>query len=159
MLEKTLENTLDSKEIKPILKEISPEYPLEELMLKPHYFGHLMWRADSLEKTLILGKIEGKRRAEQQSMMVRCYNWLNGHEFEWTQGDSDGQRSLVCCSSWGLKELYIISGWTTMVISSVEAVFTCFLATCLSSLEKYLLRSSAHFFDWVVSLCVWFSTN
>ena len=43
-----------------ILKEISPEYSLEELMLKLQYFGHLMWRADSLEKTLMLGKIEGR---------------------------------------------------------------------------------------------------
>ena len=54
-----------------ILKEISPEYSLEGLMLKLklHYFGHLMWRADSLEKTLMLGKIEGKRRREWQSMI------------------------------------------------------------------------------------------
>ena len=67
VLEKTLENSLDSKEIKPlqsILKEINPEYSLEGLMLKLklQYFGHLMQRADSLEKTLMLGKIEGRRR-------------------------------------------------------------------------------------------------
>ena len=49
-----------------ILKEISPEYSLEGLMLKLQYFGHLMWRADSLEKTLMLGKIEGRRRRGQQ---------------------------------------------------------------------------------------------
>ena len=57
----TLESPLDSKEIKPILKEINPEYSLEGLMLKLklQYFGHLMWKADSLEKTLILGMIEG----------------------------------------------------------------------------------------------------
>ena len=55
---------LDCKEIKPILKEISPEYSLEGLMLKLklQYFGHLIQRADSLEKTLMLGKIEGRRR-------------------------------------------------------------------------------------------------
>ena len=65
MLEKTLENPLDCKEIKPaILKEINMEYSLEGLMLKLklQYFGHLMQRIDSFEKTLMLGKIEGRRR-------------------------------------------------------------------------------------------------
>ena len=56
-----------------ILREINPEYSLEGLMLKLQYFGHLMGRADSLEKTLMLGKIEGKRRREQQRM-----RWLDG---------------------------------------------------------------------------------
>ena len=56
-----------------ILKEINPEYSLEGLMLKFQYFGHLMRRADSLEKTLMLGKIEGKRRRGQQRM-----RWLDG---------------------------------------------------------------------------------
>ena len=63
MLEKTPENPLDSKEIKPVNpKEIIPEYSLEGLMLKLQNFGHLMGRPDSLEKTLMLGKIAGKRR-------------------------------------------------------------------------------------------------
>ena len=65
VLEKTLESPLDCKESnQPILKETSPEYSLEGLMLKLklQYFGHLMRRADSLEKTLMLGKIEGRRR-------------------------------------------------------------------------------------------------
>ena len=59
----------------PILKEISPEYSLEELMLKLklQYFGHLMGRTDSLEKTLMLGKIEGRRRRGRQRM-----RWLDG---------------------------------------------------------------------------------
>ena len=64
MLEKTLESPLDSKVIRQVNpKEISPEYSLEGLMLKLklQYFGHLMQRTDSLEKTLILGKIEGRR--------------------------------------------------------------------------------------------------
>ena len=56
-----------------ILKEINPEYLLEELTLKLQYSGHLMRRADSLEKTLMLGKIEGRRRRGQQKM-----KWLNG---------------------------------------------------------------------------------
>ena len=56
-----------------ILKEISPEFSLEGLMLKFQYFGHLMWRANSLEKILMLGKIEGRRRRGQQRM-----RWLGG---------------------------------------------------------------------------------
>ena len=62
VLEKTLENPLDCKGIQPVLKEISPGCSLEGLMLKLklQYFGHLMRRADSLEKTLMLGKIEGR---------------------------------------------------------------------------------------------------
>ena len=64
-----------------ILKENSPECSLEGLMLKLklQYFDHLIWRGDSFEKTLMLGKIEGSRRREQQRM--RWYHWLNGHEF------------------------------------------------------------------------------
>ena len=76
VLEKTLENPLDWKEIQPsVLKEISPEYSLEGLMLKLklQYFGHLMQRTDSLEKTLMLGKIEGRRRRGRQRM-----RWLDG---------------------------------------------------------------------------------
>ena len=65
VLEKTLESPLDCKGLlQSILKEISPEYPLEGLMLKLklQYFGHLMQRTDSLEKTLMLGKVEDRRR-------------------------------------------------------------------------------------------------
>ena len=65
MLEETLESPLDCKEIQPVNpKEINPEYSLEGLMLKLklQYFGHLMGRADSFEKTLMLGKTEGRRR-------------------------------------------------------------------------------------------------
>ena len=84
VLEKTLESPLNCKEIQPvhpkgnqswiIPKEISPEYSLERLMLKlkPQYFGHLMRRTDSLEKTLMLGKIEGRRRRGQKRM-----RWLD----------------------------------------------------------------------------------
>ena len=64
VLEKALQSLLDCKEIQPIVKGINPEYSLERLMLKLkfQYFGHLMQRADSLEKTLMLGKIEGGRK-------------------------------------------------------------------------------------------------
>ena len=65
---KTLESPLDCKEIKPGVnpKGNHPEYSLERLMLKLQYFGHLMWRADSLEKTMVLEKIEGRRRGQQR---------------------------------------------------------------------------------------------
>ena len=82
VLEKTLESPLDCKEIQPVNpKEINPEYSLEGLMLKLklQYFGHLMGRADSFEKTLMLGKIEGRRRRGQQRMSeVRWHHRLNG---------------------------------------------------------------------------------
>ena len=93
------------------LKEISPGCSLKGMMLKLklQYFGHLMWRPDSFEKTLMLGKVEGWRRRGRQRM-----RWLDGitdsmdmglatqtHE---TPGVGDGQGSLVCCSPWGCKE-------------------------------------------------------
>ena len=86
-----------------ILKEINPEYSLEGLMLKLQYFGHLMQRNDSLEKTLSLGKIEGRRRRGRQDEMVGWHHRLNGHEFEQTQGDSEGQGSLASCNPWSCK--------------------------------------------------------
>ena len=71
VLEKTLERARRSNQS--ILKEINPEYTLEGLMLKLQYFGHLMLRTDSLEKTLMLGKTEGRKRRGQQRM-----RWLDG---------------------------------------------------------------------------------
>jgi len=100
-----------------VLKEISPDYSLEGLMLKPklQYFGHLMWRTDSLEKTLILGRIEGRRREDwmTEDEIVGWHNQFNGHELsklvqvvqvEQAPGADDGQGILVCCSPWGHKE-------------------------------------------------------
>ena len=89
-----------------ILKEISPEYSLEGLMLKLkfQYFGHLKRRTDSLEKTLMLGKTEGRRRRGKQDQMVGWHHQLDGHEFEPSLGVGDGQGSLACCSPWDLKE-------------------------------------------------------
>ena len=89
-----------------ILKEINTDYSLEVLMLKLklQYFGHLMQRANSLEKTLMLWKIEGRRRRGQQKM-----RWLDSitcsmDKFEQTWGDSGGLRSLVDSSPWGHKD-------------------------------------------------------
>ena len=90
-----------------ILKEISPGCSLEGLMLKLklQYFGHLMRRANSLEKTLRLGEIEGKRRGWQRMRWLDSItNSMDRQEFEQTPGDNEGQGSLVCCSPWGCKE-------------------------------------------------------
>ena len=89
-----------------ILKEMSPEYSSEGLMLKMkvQYFGHLMQRVNSLEKILMLGKIEGRRKRAAKNKMVGWHHQLNGHESEHTLGYSEGQGGLVCCSPWGCKE-------------------------------------------------------
>ena len=77
-------------------------------MLKPkfQYFGHLMRRADSFEKTLMLGKIEGRRRRGQERM--RCLDGITDSMdmgYGWNPGVGDGQGGLMCCSPWGCKEL------------------------------------------------------
>ena len=88
-----------------ILKKISPGISLEGMMLKLQYFGHLMQRVDSLEKTLMLGGIGGRRRRGRQRM-----RWLDGITdsmdmgFGWIPGVDDGQGGLACCDSWGRKE-------------------------------------------------------
>jgi len=99
-----------------ILKEISLEYSLEGLMLKLklQYFGYLMWRTESLEKTLILGKIEGRRRRGWQNAMVGWHHQLNGHEFEQVPGVVDGQESLVCCIHGATKSQTWLSDWTEL---------------------------------------------
>ena len=88
-----------------ILKEIQPEYSLKGLTLNLQYFGHLMWRANSLEKTLILGKTEAKRgKVVAEDEMVRQHHQFNGHEFEQTIADAGGQGSLASCNPWGHKD-------------------------------------------------------
>ena len=91
-----------------ILKEVSPGYSFERLMLKLklQFIGHLMWRTDSFEKTLLdAGK---DWRQEEKGMMedetVGWHHRLNGHEFEQAPGDGEGQGSLACHSPWGYKE-------------------------------------------------------
>ena len=91
-----------------VLKKFKPEYSLEGLMLKlkRQYFGHLMQRTDSLGKTLMLGKIEGRRRRGRWRM-----RWLDGiiDSLDMNlSGIGDGQGSLVCCNLWGHTELDMI---------------------------------------------------
>ena len=107
-----------------ILKEISPGFSLKGLMLKLklQYFGHLMWRVDSLEKTLMLGGIwgqEGKGMTEDE--MAGWHHQLEGHEFEWTLGVGDGQGGLVCCNSWGSKELDMTERLNWTVLPGVDS--------------------------------------
>ena len=85
---------------------INPEYSLERLMvkLKLVYCGCLMGRGDSLEKSLMMGKIDSIRRRRQQRMMVIEHHRFNGHELEHIQGAREGQGSLFCCSPWACKE-------------------------------------------------------
>ena len=118
MLGETLESPLDSMEIKPLNCKLSmlinhsietnPEYSLEDPTLKLQCFGHLMRRADSLEKTLILGKIEGRERRGRQRK-----RWLDGIIDSMDMSLSKFREMVkagkpVCCSPWGCKELDMI---------------------------------------------------
>ena len=134
-----------------ILKEISPECLLEGLMLKLklQYFGHLVWRTDSFEKTLMLGKIEGGRRGWQDEM-ARWYHQLNEHEFGWTPGVGDGQGGLACCNSWGhrvghdwVTELnWSIYKWMDVVSKPrTIALFFCLYTSWISHILTYTLYS------------------
>ena len=107
MLEKTAESPLDCKEIKPVNPEGNQPWIFTERTdaeAEVPIFGHLMRRADSLAKILMLGKTEGRRRRGWQDEMVGWHHRLNGHECEQTLGDSEGQGSLACYSPWGRKE-------------------------------------------------------
>ena len=103
-----------------ILREINPEYSLKGLMLKLklQHFGHVMWRTDSLEKTLMLGKTEGIRRRGWKGWdgwMASPTQWTS----VWaTTGVGEGQGSLACCSPWGCKKSAMTEqlNWTELVI-------------------------------------------
>ena len=108
VLEKTLENPLDCKEIQPVHPKGNQSWTYigrTDAEAETPIFGHLMQRTDSLEKTLILGGIGGRRRMGQQRM--RLLDGITNSmevEFEWILGVGDGQGGLACCDSWGHKE-------------------------------------------------------
>ena len=89
-----------------ILKEINPGISLEGMMLKLklQYFGHLMWRVDSLEKTDAGRDWGQEEKGTTEDEMAGWHHWLDAHESEWTLGVGDGQGGLACCSSWNCKE-------------------------------------------------------
>ena len=100
-----------------IIREINLEYSLEALMLKLQYFGHVMQRANSLEKT-DAGKDwrQEEKGTTTENEVVGWNHWLDGHGFELTPGDNGGQSSLACCRPWGCKEFntfWSLKQWNT----------------------------------------------
>ena len=141
-----------------ILKEISPGCSLEELMLKLklQYFGHLMWRVDSLEKTLMLGGIGGRRRRGQQKM-----RWLDGFtdsmdmSLSELPGVGDGQGGLACCDSWGRKESNTTERLNWTELSQWQAYILSLLQTrpkigCLIFLTKGRLVTNISGLIWII---------
>ena len=133
-----------------ILKEISPGCSLEDLMLKLklQYFGHLIWRVDSFEKTLMLGKEE---KGTTEDKMVRWHHQHNGHGFGWTLGVGDGQGGLACCGSWGRKEWDTTErlNWLTELRMSCFSFNTQLLYIC------FFPSHTCCCFLIIILVCVW----
>ena len=114
------------------------------LMLKLQYFDHLIWRTDSLEKTLMLGKTEGRRGRGWQDEMVGWHHQLNEHEFQQAPRVGDGQGSLECCSPWGCKESDMSEWWNWTELNCLLSLkmgktLTWFLLSDTKGFSKWLL--------------------
>ena len=109
-------------------------------MMKFQYFGHLIWRVNSLETTLILGKTEDrKRKGWQEDKMVGWHHWLNGPESEWALRDGEGQGSLECCSPWGPKESDMTEWLNNKVRISYSLFFHSFKSSHHFSIHQHSL--------------------
>ena len=133
---------LDGKEVKPVNPEGNQPWKSIGLMLKLklHYFGYLMQRVNSLEKSLIWERLRQEEKGMTEDEMVGWHQRLNGHEFEQVPGDGEGQGSLVCCSPWGHKELDMTEGLNNNN-NCYPLKFWCIINTCYHLTWKLLLSS------------------
>ena len=137
VLWKILESPLDSKEIQQVHpKEISPEYLLEGLMLKLklQFFDHLMRRTDSLEKTLMLGKIEGRRRRGQQRM-----RWLDGIPDMMDTGLSRLWKLVMDREAWCAAVHRVLKSQTRLITEMTDELHECQQVLSLSNLRHFYL--------------------
>ena len=123
VLEKTLESALDCKEIQPVHSEGDQPWDFfgsNDAKAEIQYFGQLLWRVDSLEKTLAMRDWGQEEKGMTEDEMAGLHHWLNGLESEWTLGAGDGQGGLACCDSWGRKESDMTEwlNWTELMEQS-----------------------------------------
>ena len=117
-----------------MIRKIKLNKWLKSIGLKDHLITNcsgLMWRTDSLVKTLMMGKTESRRRRGRQRMMVGWHHWLDGHEFEQALGVGDGQGGLACYCPWGRRVRHDWAtelNWTGLSYVSVDIVLPTFLA-------------------------------
>ena len=135
-----------------ILKEISPGWSLEGMMLKPklQYFGHLIWRVDSLQKTDAGRDWGQEEKGMREDEMAGWHHWLDGRESEWTLGVGDGQGGLACCSSWGCKESDTTErlNWTETARRSNQSILKEISPEC--SLEGLMLKLRLQYFGYLM---------